>query len=133
MRSRASTRRFAGRFQIATANMPRSRVKDSLSHCRKALQNGFGVGVRGKPVSELFQFVADFQVIVNLAVEDDAPLTAIFEDRLIAALEVDNFQPGRAKRKQAPTRKRPAGPVRGASACPWPRGSVLRVGSNVYA
>ena len=65
-------------------------------------------------MSEFFEFGADFQVIVNLAVEDDAPLTAIFEDGLIAGFEVDNFQPGRAKRKQSPTRKRPAGPARGA-------------------
>jgi hypothetical protein len=51
-------------------------------------------------VAEFFEFGADFQVIVNLAVEDDAPFTAIFEDGLIASLQVNNFQPGCAKRKQ---------------------------------
>ena len=51
-------------------------------------------------MSEFFEFGADFQVIVNLAVEDDAPLAAIFEDGLIAGFEVDNFQAGRTKRKK---------------------------------
>ena len=51
-------------------------------------------------MSEFFEFFADFQVIVNFAVEDDAQLAAIFEDGLVAGLQVNNFQPGRAKRKK---------------------------------
>jgi hypothetical protein len=51
-------------------------------------------------MAEFFEFGADFQVIINLAVEDDAPLAAIFEDGLVAGFQVDNFQPGGAKRKQ---------------------------------
>ena len=104
--------------------MPRSRVKESLSHCKKAFENGFGIGVRGEAVAEFFEFGADFQVIVNLAIEDDAPFAAIFENGLIAGFQVDNFQPGGAKGKQLRARKRPAGRGRDASAYRWPRGFV---------
>ena len=49
-------------------------------------------------MAELFQFGAQFQVIVDFAVEDDYSVAIRREDRLIAALEVNNFQAGGAKR-----------------------------------
>src|SRR5580698_8558700 len=49
-------------------------------------------------MAELFQFGAQFQVIVDFAVEDDYSVAIQREDRLIAAFEVNNFQAGGAKR-----------------------------------
>src|SRR5580692_12486315 len=49
-------------------------------------------------MAEFFQFGAQFQVIVDFAVEDDYSVAIRREDRLIAAFEVNNFQAGGAKR-----------------------------------
>jgi hypothetical protein len=56
--------------------------------------------MRGELVAEFFKFGAQFQVIVDFAVEDNAPFAGIFEDRLIAALQVDNLQSRRAAGKR---------------------------------
>jgi hypothetical protein len=47
-------------------------------------------------MSPLFQFPAQFPVIVNLAIEDDDGIAIFGDNRLIAALHVDDFQPRRA-------------------------------------
>ena len=49
-------------------------------------------------MSALFQFAAQFQVIVNLAVEDNDGVAILGYDGLIAALDVDDLQPRRAQR-----------------------------------
>lgn len=43
-------------------------------------------------MAEFFEFGAQFEVIVDFAIEDDAPFAGVFENGLIAALEVDDFQ-----------------------------------------
>ena len=43
-------------------------------------------------MAEFFEFGTQFQVIVDFAVENDAPFAGVFENRLIAALEIDDFQ-----------------------------------------
>jgi hypothetical protein len=43
-------------------------------------------------MTEFLEFSTEFEMIVDLAVEDNAPFAGIFEDRLIAALQVDNLQ-----------------------------------------
>src|SRR5690242_2123252 len=44
-----------------------------------------------------FEFGADFEVVVNLAVEDDDRIAIFREDRLVSSGEIDNFEPGRAE------------------------------------
>jgi hypothetical protein len=46
----------------------------------------------------LFQFAAQFQMIVNLAVEDDDGVAVLGKDGLISALNIDNFQAGGTQR-----------------------------------
>jgi len=59
---------------------------------KKSVENGFGVGVRNETMAERFQFGAQFQVVVDFAVEDDYGVAIRREDGLVAAFEVDNFQ-----------------------------------------
>ena len=49
-------------------------------------------------MAERFQFGAQFQVIVDFAVEDDYGVAVRRKDRLIAAFQVNNFQAGGAER-----------------------------------
>src|SRR5665213_907405 len=65
---------------------------------QKRIQNRFGVAVRVETISALFQFAAQFQVIVDLSVEDDDVTAIRGHDGLISALYVDNLQPRRAER-----------------------------------
>src|SRR5580658_249186 len=49
-------------------------------------------------MADLFQLGAQFQVIVDFAVEDDKGVAIGRKDWLVAALEVNNFQAGGAER-----------------------------------
>ncbi len=98
IRSRASTRRRSLSRHSATPNIPRSREKHSVSHSQERVQNRFGVAVGTKAVAALLQFTAQFQMIVNLAVEDDDSVAILGNNGLIAALNVDNLQPRSAQR-----------------------------------
>src|SRR5579863_2425714 len=64
----------------------------------KSMENGFGVRVRLETMAERFQFGAQFQMIVDFAVEDDYSVAIRGEDGLVAAFEVNNFQAGGAER-----------------------------------
>src|SRR5208282_6915903 len=48
-------------------------------------------------MAERFEFGAQFQVIVDFAVEDDYGVAIRRKDRLITAFEVNNFQAGGAE------------------------------------
>src|SRR5580658_3826968 len=48
-------------------------------------------------MAERFQFGAQFQVIVDFAVEDDYGIATRRKDGLVAAFEVNNFQSGGAQ------------------------------------
>ena len=43
-------------------------------------------------MSQLLEFPAQFQVVVNFAVEDNRSVAIIADDGLVSALQVDNFQ-----------------------------------------
>ena len=58
----------------------------------KRVQHGFGVGMRNETMTKRFQLGAQFQVIVNFAVEDDHGIAILREDWLVAAFQVNNFQ-----------------------------------------
>ena len=51
-------------------------------------------------MAQIFQLGAQFEVIVNLAVEDDSPVTILGENGLVAQLEVDDFQARSAEGKE---------------------------------
>ena len=48
-----------------------------------------------------FELRAQFQVVVNLAVEDDYSVAVFGNDRLAAGIEIDDLQPRRAERNGA--------------------------------
>ena len=50
-----------------------------------------------EPMARALQFTADFPVIVDLAVKRDGRIAVIADNRLIAAAQVDDFQPDRAQ------------------------------------
>ena len=77
MRSRARTRRWLDSVQSATANIPRSREKQAVSHSKKSVQNRFRIGAGVESVSKSFQFDAQFRVIVDFAIENDDRVAVI--------------------------------------------------------
>ena len=98
MRSRARTRRRSDSRHSATANIPRSREKHSGVPLEERIQNRFGIAAGAEAIPALFQFAAQFQVIVDLAVEDDDGVAILGNDGLISARNVDNLQARRAQR-----------------------------------
>src|SRR5437762_3567285 len=58
----------------------------------------FGVATCPEPVTQRFQLAAQLGVIVDLAVEDGDSIPVLAPLRLIAAFQVDNLEPYRAKR-----------------------------------
>ncbi len=64
----------------------------------KRAQDRLGIAVRVKSMAQLLQLGAHFEVVVDLAVEDDDGVAVFGRDGLVAVLEVDNFQAGRAQR-----------------------------------
>ena len=96
-RSRASTSRRFDSVQMAMANMPRKRWKQAVSHSRNACRTVSVSQCEWKLVSQLLELGANFEVVVNLAVEDDDGVAVGGLDRLVAAGYVENRQPGSAK------------------------------------
>src|SRR5271157_3739177 len=82
MRSRARTRRRDEVVQSATANMPRNRLK---------------------AMAQAFQLGSEFQMVVDLAIEDDGRFPVVACYRLIAAHEIDDLQAGCAERADVRT------------------------------
>ena len=78
----------------------------------KGVQHGFGVGVRNETVAERFQLGAQFQVVVDFAVEDDHGIAIVRKDGLVAAFEVNNFQARGAQASRCRIGRRLAGPGR---------------------
>ena len=60
----------------------------------ESVENGFGIGTGVKAVTKLFELAAQFQVIVDFAVEDDGGVTIGRSHGLIAQCEVDYFEAG---------------------------------------
>src|SRR5579872_1712019 len=56
------------------------------------MQDGFGIGMRVKPVPTVFQLGTHFEVIVDFAVKNDRNVAVIGNDGLVATLQVDDFQ-----------------------------------------
>ncbi len=77
------------------------RTKQSRIPLKKSVQHGFGVAVRMESVPQGLQFTAQFQVVVNLAIEGDGGIAIVADDGLIAAAQVDDFQPHGAQGRQA--------------------------------
>ena len=98
MRSRASTSRRSALAPQRHREHPAQPRETFRVPLEERIQNRFGVAVGAEAISALFQFPAQFQVIVDLAVEDDDGVAVFGHDGLIAALDVDNLQPRRAQR-----------------------------------
>ena len=58
-----------------------------------AVEDGFGITVRGEAVAEGLEFDAQFLVVVNFAIENDRAGAVLIVDRLPAPAEVDDAQP----------------------------------------
>src|SRR5215213_1162155 len=56
------------------------------------VNDGFGVAVGVESVAQLFEFLAQLEVVVDLAVEDDPRATIRVVNWLLAALEVDDCE-----------------------------------------
>ena len=67
---------------------------------QKGTQDGFRIGMGFEVMSQVFQFGAQLEVIVNLSVEDDPTIAVFGKNGLIAMIQVDDFQPRRAQRKK---------------------------------
>ena len=75
---------------------------------QEGLQDGFGIAVRLKFSSARPQLLAQLGVVINFAVEDDGVIAVFAAKRLIAGLQVDDFQPDCAERDQRRTGRRTA-------------------------
>src|SRR5271157_4015845 len=64
---------------------------------QKRAENGFCIAMRLKVMAQAFQLAAEFQVVVDLAIEDDGRFPVVACYRLIAAHEVDDLQAGCAE------------------------------------
>ena len=62
------------------------------------MQNRLGIAVRVEVVAQLLQFGANFQVVINFAVEDDDGVAIRRLNWLVAAGYVENCQTGSAQR-----------------------------------
>jgi len=67
---------------------------------KEGVENGFGVAAGMEAMAVLFELAADFQMIVDFAVEDDAGVAVVGNDGLITGVEVDNFQTSGAEGKK---------------------------------
>src|SRR6185437_3250774 len=54
------------------------------------MNDGFGVAVGIERVAQLFEFLAQFEIVVDLAVEDDPRAAICVVNWLLAAFEVDD-------------------------------------------
>jgi hypothetical protein len=63
-------------------------------------EHSFSIGVGLKAVAALLEFTANFEVIVDFAVEDDTGVAIFRKDGLIAAVEIDDLEAGRSHREQ---------------------------------
>src|SRR5271165_2057528 len=61
------------------------------------MNDDFGVGVRAHAMAVVFELGAEFEEVVNLAVENDPGATVFVEDRLMASREVDDAEAAHAE------------------------------------
>src|SRR6185369_9052477 len=54
------------------------------------VDDGFGVAVRVERVAQLFEFLAQLEIVVDLAVEDDPRAAIRVVNGLLAAFEIDD-------------------------------------------
>src|SRR5713101_843863 len=64
---------------------------------QEGLQHYFCVTAGSEDVAGVFQFVSQFTVIVDLAVENDDRLAVFAEQRLLAGLQIDDLQAHRSQ------------------------------------
>ena len=101
MRSRASTSRllrFRPQRRREHAAHPREAVRVPL---QERAQHRFRVAMRPEPMPQRLQFVADFAVVVDFAVERDGGVAVVADDRLVAAGQIDDLQAHRAQGRDA--------------------------------
>src|SRR2546426_6870630 len=67
-------------------------------------QNSLGVALRAESMAAVFQFGAEFPVIVNLSIERNNRIAALRDDGLVARLEIDDFQTRDAEGDRKSTR-----------------------------
>jgi hypothetical protein len=64
---------------------------------QECVQHGFGVALRMEAMAEAFELGTQFQMIVDLPVEDNDGVSVVTQDGLLASLNIDNFQASRAE------------------------------------
>ena len=102
-RSRASNSRRRRASHKAMANMPLSSCRKSSAVFLVEMDDHLGVGmVGGEPVAGALSSLAQFDVVVDLAVEDDRDGPVLVEHRLLAGGHVDDGQPAHAERHARP-------------------------------
>src|SRR5262249_25880879 len=97
-RSRASTRRFREFVHRPSANIPRKRLKQSVSPLAKRMQHHFGVAARSKSTPAGDELQAKLGVIVDLAVKDENQVAVLTDHRLVAVEQIDDLQAHRSQR-----------------------------------
>ena len=65
---------------------------------QKRVQNGFRIAVGVEAVARFFQLGAEFQVVVDFAVEDDGRIAVVRLKRLVAGFQIENLEPGGSQR-----------------------------------
>jgi len=65
------------------------------------VKGDFGVAMRVKVMAKRLQLPPQLRMIVDFAIEDNDGVLVIAEDGLIAAFEIDDFQPYGAQRDVA--------------------------------
>ncbi len=89
---------------MANANMPRKLLDHGLAVLLVEMDEDLGVAARLQHVAGGAQLALEVEVVVDLAIEDDADRAVLVPDRLRAALEIDDAEPPHAERE--PVRRR---------------------------
>ena len=96
--SRASSiRRFVA-SQMANANMPLNRWTQALAPLLIGVDDDLGIGTGSERMAELDQLLAQFDEVVDLAVEDHLDRAVLVAHRLRSAFDVDDAQAPVAER-----------------------------------
>ena len=90
------------------------------------VQGDLAVRARVQAMTRLLEFALDRLVAVEFAIDDDARLAVLAGDGLISTAEIDDAQPGVAKRDAA-VRRHPMAPSVRAAVMQATRGSLQRL------
>ena len=97
-RSRASTSRLAEFVQMRDREHAAQLLEAGGIPLQKRVQNGFRIAVGMEAMARLLQLGAQFQVVIDFAVEDDGGVAVVGVKRLVAGFQIEDLEAGGSQR-----------------------------------